>query len=131
MSAVVKFIVVPAAGIGGTAGTVYMGSSLVNFSGISDEEDSIVETIKDKFSGSLMTSVRSTDKKWNTRLSKLKSEDKSKLDESLKAITTEKELKDWCDEVSISPFVSQDDSKTRGVQEEYKSIAYLTSEIKY
>nr|WP_014272497.1 hypothetical protein [Mycoplasma haemocanis] len=116
MSALVKFIVVPVAGVSGTAGTIYIGSKIANFSGVDVEDDSIIETIKDKFEGRLITS-RSDNLKWKSRFSKLQKAKKDSLEENLKNVKNEQELKAWCDDVVINPFESEDNIKVKGVQE--------------
>ncbi|CBY92744.1 hypothetical protein HF1_07360 [Mycoplasma haemofelis str. Langford 1] len=126
MSALVKFIVVPVAGLGGTAGTVYVGSKLANFSGVDVEDDSIVETIKDKFVGRLITS-KSDNPKWKSRLSKLQKAKKDELDEDLKNVKSEQELKAWCDDVAIKPFESETNIKVKGVQE--YCVLYIRDQV--
>ncbi|AEG73076.1 hypothetical protein MHF_0812 [Mycoplasma haemofelis Ohio2] len=97
-----KVAAVSAVGIGGTAGTVYLGGKAVNFSEIQDESDELIDTFKDKFEGRLVT-AKASDKKWQTRFTKLTSDEAKNL-QGLPEVSKAEELQKWCQDASIAAF---------------------------
>ncbi|CBY92742.1 hypothetical protein HF1_07340 [Mycoplasma haemofelis str. Langford 1] len=110
-----KVAAVSAVGIGGTAGTVYLGGKAVNFSEIQDESDELIDTFKDKFEGRLVT-AKASDKKWQTRFKKLQEAKAKKPQESgIPEVSKAEELQKWCQDASIAAF----DTSKEKVFEDY------------
>ncbi|CBY92748.1 hypothetical protein HF1_07400 [Mycoplasma haemofelis str. Langford 1] len=112
------------AGVGGTCSVVYAGGSwLSGFSGVHVDDDSVIQTVADKFSSRLIAKGR--DSVWKNRLSKLKEHKDGKLDQGLEEIKTnkdgkktEKDLQAWCEEAKIKPHSGEGaDLIVKGVED--------------
>ncbi|AEG73082.1 hypothetical protein MHF_0818 [Mycoplasma haemofelis Ohio2] len=112
------------AGVGGTCSVVYAGGSwLSGFSGVHVDDDSVIQTVADKFSSRLIAKGR--DSVWRNRLSKLKGHKDGKLDQGLEEIKTnkdgkktEKDLQAWCEEAKIKPHSGEGaDLIVKGVED--------------
>ncbi|AEG73081.1 hypothetical protein MHF_0817 [Mycoplasma haemofelis Ohio2] len=103
-----KLASVGAMGVGGTAGTVYLGSKVVDFSGVEGEQDDLVEVVADRFKDRLVKDTQNSKAKWEARFKKLKGDDSGKLHASLKQIKENQQskaddLKTWCTDAYIKP----------------------------
>ncbi|AEW45444.1 hypothetical protein MHC_02910 [Mycoplasma haemocanis str. Illinois] len=126
-----KFLGISCVGVGGTCSVVYVGSSwLSGFSGLDVEDDSIIQTVSDKFSNRLISNSKDRNGVWKARLDKLRKHSNGELDKDLKAIKetkekTEKDLRDWCEAAKIKPHSGEGNSlMVQGVE------AYCTYVIK-
>ncbi|AEW45434.1 hypothetical protein MHC_02860 [Mycoplasma haemocanis str. Illinois] len=114
-----KLVVISCAGVGGTVGVVYVGGKVVDFSGVQDEDNSIIETISDKYKARLVKAdVKNS--KWKVRLTKLRDWKESNLDPELQKIKEDKQkkeedLKQWCESTVIQPY-EKDSLVTQGVE---------------
>ncbi|AEW45439.1 hypothetical protein MHC_02885 [Mycoplasma haemocanis str. Illinois] len=124
-----KLAVLACAGVGGTCSVVYAGSSwLSGFSGLDVEDDSIIQTVSDKFSSRLI--AKGKDSVWQTRLDELRKHKGEELDKDLKAIRDDskkkkEDLRDWCEAAKIKPNSGEgSDLLVKGVE------AYCTYVIK-
>ncbi|AEG73080.1 hypothetical protein MHF_0816 [Mycoplasma haemofelis Ohio2] len=124
--AYLKTALVGTAGVAGTAGTVYVGSKAVDFSSVTEDNDEIIHTVKDKFKGRLI-SKSDFSKGWKERLTKLQSDNSPDLHEGLKKLKTkdpkvsESDLKKWCNDSSIEPY-EEESSLAKGID---KYCTYL------
>ncbi|AEW45441.1 hypothetical protein MHC_02895 [Mycoplasma haemocanis str. Illinois] len=114
-----KLAVIALAGVGGTVGVVYVGEKVVDFSGVQDEDDSIIETISDKYKTRLVKAEAKSNK-WDVRLKKLRSWSGSTLDQELQKIKSDngkkgEDLKNWCESAAIQPY-EKDSLVTQGVE---------------
>ncbi|CBY92743.1 hypothetical protein HF1_07350 [Mycoplasma haemofelis str. Langford 1] len=114
-----KLAAISLAGVSGTVGVVYVGGKAVDFSGVQDEDDSIIETVSDKFKTRLVTSDAKSNK-WEARLKKLRDSNEQNLDPELKKIKEDKEkkqgdLKKWCDSAVIQPY-DENSLVTKGIE---------------
>ncbi|AEG73101.1 hypothetical protein MHF_0837 [Mycoplasma haemofelis Ohio2] len=115
-----KLASVSAAGVGGTAGVVYVGGKVVDFSDVPNDDDSIIETVSDKYKNRLVKS-NATDQKWKDRLKKLRESKRQDLGvelEKIKSDTSKKEvdLKQWCDSAAIQPW-EKDSLIVKGIED--------------
>ncbi|AEW45478.1 hypothetical protein MHC_03090 [Mycoplasma haemocanis str. Illinois] len=104
------------AGVGGTFGAVYVGSSFVSdVSKGEADDDSVIQTVADKFGTRLISKNNKKPGIWKKRLQKLKKHSSGQLDEKLKSIKensdeskAEKDLETWCEESKIKPHGEQE-----------------------
>ncbi|AEG73110.1 hypothetical protein MHF_0846 [Mycoplasma haemofelis Ohio2] len=98
------------AGVGGTCGAVYVGSSFVaDVSKEAGDDDSVIQTVEDRFSTRLIRKQKSNTI-WEERFQKLKKNVDGQLHEKLQQIKgnsdskkAAQELKSWCEESWIKP----------------------------
>ncbi|AEW45438.1 hypothetical protein MHC_02880 [Mycoplasma haemocanis str. Illinois] len=115
-----KLASVGAMGVGGTAGTVYLGSKIADFSGVEGEQDDIVDVIADKFKDRLLKDTQNNKAKWDARFQRLKADNSNNLHASLQKIkgdTNAKvdDLKTWCTDAYIKPI--EDETFTKNVEQ--------------
>ncbi|AEW45455.1 hypothetical protein MHC_02965 [Mycoplasma haemocanis str. Illinois] len=115
-----KLAFVSSAGVVGTVGVMYVGSKVADFSSVSDDVDSIIETVSDKYKNRLIKS-NSNDQKWKSRLEKLRKSLKQDLDPELEKIKSdnskkESDLKQWCDSAAIQPW-EKDSRIVKGIED--------------
>ncbi|CBY92777.1 hypothetical protein HF1_07690 [Mycoplasma haemofelis str. Langford 1] len=112
------------AGVGGTCGAVYVGSSFVaDVSKEVGDDDSVIQTVADKF-GTRLISKNKKNGIWKKRLQKLKNHGSGELDAGLKTIKenadqpkAEQDLEAWCEESKIKPHGGQEHSlMVKGVE---------------
>ncbi|AEW45443.1 hypothetical protein MHC_02905 [Mycoplasma haemocanis str. Illinois] len=114
-----KLASIGAMGVGGTAGTVYLGSKIADFSGVEGDQDDIVDVIADKFKDRLLKDSKNNKEKWESRFKKLKQDGSGNLHSSLKKIKDNNQakaddLKAWCTDSYIKPM--EDETFTNNVE---------------
>ncbi|CBY92747.1 hypothetical protein HF1_07390 [Mycoplasma haemofelis str. Langford 1] len=115
-----KLASIGAVGVGGTAGTVYLGSKVVDFSGVEGEQDDLVEVVADRFKDRLVKDTTKDKSKWDVRFQKLKQDTSGKLHTSLKQIKEDNQskaddLKVWCTDAYIKPV--EDETFSNNVEQ--------------